>query len=264
MKISIIISTYNRTHYLQKTLEGYLNQTYPPNEIIIADDGSTSNTADVIGTISKTTNIPIIHVWHEDKGFRLSKIRNKAIAKSTSDYIILSDDDSVPCIYMVQDHNRYAEEGYFIQGHRVLLAESVSQQFTYKQCDFKSALNMWFRKDAKNITNAMRLPIPIIRKSVSLRGIRSCNMSFFKKDFIAVNGFNEDFEGWGKEDSELVVRFYKYGLKRKDIKFRLYCFHLYHKEYSRDKLQRNIDMFENAKRNDSYYCLNGVDKYLTD
>ncbi|MCX8070804.1 MAG: galactosyltransferase-related protein, partial [Thermodesulfovibrionales bacterium] len=161
-------------------------------------------------------------------------------------------------------HYRYAEKGYFIQGHRVLLSESVSKEFTYKQCNFKSALRMWFTGDAKNITNAIRFPRPMIRKNQSSKGIRSCNMSFFRSDFIAVNGFNEDFEGWGKEDTELVVRFYKYGLKRKDVKFRLYCFHLYHKKYSRENLQRNIALLEDTRRNDSYYCLNGIVKYLKD
>ena len=87
-------------------------------------------------------------------------------------------------------------------------------------------------------------------------------MSFFRKDFITVNGFNEDFEGWGKEDSELVVRFYKYGLRRKDIKFRAYCIHLYHTEYSRENLGGNIAILDKAISSNGFFCKNGIDKYL--
>lgn len=59
---------------------------------------------------------------------------------------------------------------------------------------------------------------------------------------LVVNGFNQDFTGWGKEDSELVVRFYKYGLKRKDIRFRAASFHLHHPEFSRENLRSNMEL----------------------
>ena len=86
-------------------------------------------------------------------------------------------------------------------------------------------------------------------------------MSLFRQDFLAVNGFNEDFVGWGKEDSELAVRLYKQGLLRKDLKFRACCFHLYHQHYSREDLDRNIALLEAAMQSTTVYCANGVDKY---
>lgn len=262
MNVSVIISTYNRPHYLEKTLQGYLHQSISPDEIIIADDGSTAQTAEMVKKIADSSPIPIKHVWHEDKGFRAAAIRNKAIAKSSGDYIILSDDDSVPCSEMVKDHKDFAQKGFFIQGHRVLLMKDAVDTFSFKFANTRGAFRLMLKGLAKNVSNSLRLPLPLIRKTKSLRGIRSCNMSFFKSDFLAVNGFNEDFVGWGKEDSELVVRFYKLGLMRKDVKFRLCCYHLWHEEFSRDRLKQNIALLEDAMSQEGYYCTNGVDKYL--
>ena len=263
MKISVVITTYNRPSYIKKSLDGFLNQSHPPDEIVIADDGSSEETASLIESFKKNaTKINIVHIWHEDRGFRLSQIRNRAISRASGTYLIICDDDVIPGYRFVQDHLKYSEDGCFIQGHRVLLKDKASKQFTFKDISMSRLFKLLLKGQAHNISNAFRLPFPIIRVSQGLKGIRSCNMSFFRNDFIAVNGFNEDFEGWGKEDSELVVRFYKHGLKRKDIKFRAYCIHLYHTEYSRENLGMNIALLDRTISSNEFFCKNGIDKYL--
>lgn len=262
MKVSIIITTYNRPENLKRVIHGYLHQTLLPDEIIIADDGSTEETSIMVKKIQKKATVRVLHVWHEDKGFRAAQIRNKAVVQSQGEYLILCDDDTIPAPALVQDHLKYAEEGHFIQGHRVLLGQKISKYFRLRDISLFNLIRLSMKRQVNNVLNAMRLPIPFIIVSQKLEGIRSCNISFFKKDFIAINGFNEDFEGWGKEDSELVVRFYKYGLKRKDVKFRACCYHLYHQSFSRENLKKNIALLNYAKKNDEYFCKNGLDKYL--
>lgn len=262
IKVSVVISTYNRPDYLTRVIEGYLSQTRLPDEIIIADDGSRDDTAAMVAALRAAANVPIVHVWHEDRGFRAARIRNKAVARSSGQYIILCDDDCIPAAALVEDHLRYSRQGCFIQGHRVLLGAGISDSFSLEDRSLLRLLDLARKGQANNIKNALRLPLPLVRISQSLRGIRSCNMSFYRNDFIAVNGFNEDFEGWGKEDSELAVRLYKYGLKRKDLKFRACCYHLFHPYYDRDNLERNIGLLEKAQVASGYFCSNGVDKYL--
>jgi glycosyltransferase involved in cell wall biosynthesis len=262
LKVSVVITTYNRPNYLYKVLKGFLEQTIIPDEIIVADDGSKEDTTKVIEQIKKNTDVRILHVWHEDLGFRRSVIINKAIAQSIGEYIISCDDDSIPCKEFVDDHIRYSEKGYFIQGHRVLLGEMVSYKFESQKISFWYLLKLALKREAKNIHNAIRFYIPLIKKNRSLKGIKGCNLSFFKKDFIAVNGYNEDFQGWGMEDSELAVRFYKYGLKRKDLRFRACVFHLYHPPYDRTHLQKNLKLLEESIKKQEYFCKNGIDKYL--
>jgi glycosyltransferase involved in cell wall biosynthesis len=263
LKSSVIISTYNRPAYLERVLEGYLLQTTPPGEIIVADDGSTEETAALIRRFRAESAVDIRHVWHEDKGFRLAAIRNRAIAAGAGEYLIFADDDAVPSKRFVEDHLRFAEAHCFIQGHRVMLGKEISATFSVRDSGFASLLSPALRGRIGNVINALRPPAPLIKRSQDMKGIRGCNMSFYRADLLAVNGFNEDFVGWGKEDSELAVRLYRNGVWRKDLKFRACCFHLYHDNYGRDKLEHNIGLLEAARKDTLIYCANGVDKYLT-
>ena len=257
MNATVVITTYNRPRYLRKVIEGYLSQTRLPDEMLIADDGSLEETASMVEAIRDRSAVEIGHVWHEDDGFRAAGIRNMAMAGSKGDYLILADDDSVPDSRLVEDHLKQAEEGFFIQGHRVLLGAEVSENVSADDLSPLKMLKFAVRGQAGNWFNSLRLPMPLIKLSRSMKGIRSCNISFYKKDIIAVNGFNEDFTGWGKEDSELAARLYKYGLKRKDVKFRACCYHLHHGRYSTDRLERNIALLKMAEKDNGYVCSNG-------
>ena len=259
--VSVIITTYNRPYYLGRVLEGFLHQTREPEEIVVADDGSTEETARLVRAMAEKARVPILLAWQEDQGFRAGHIRNKGVARSSGDYLILADDDSIPVPTLVEDHLRNAESGYFLQGHRVLLGPRVSERFTFRDISFLNALRLALDGEASNILNAIRLPWAVARRSRAMRGIRSCDMSFYRADFFAVNGFNEDFHGWGKEDSELAVRFYKYGLRRKDLRFQGACYHLYHAPYSRERLERNLALLAEAEKNPAYRCVKGVDQY---
>ncbi len=192
----------------------------------------------------------------------MAAIRNKAIARSSGEYLILGDDDTVPAPKLVADHLHCAEEGCFLQGHRVLLGPAASKTFTHRDAQFSRVLRDGLHGQAQNLSNALHLPVALLRKSRRLRGIRGCNMSFFRADVLAVNGFNEELEGWGKDDTELAVRFFKYGLKRKDMRFHGACYHLYHPPYSRESLSRNIAILEKTQRDTAYWCRKGVDQYL--
>lgn len=263
MKVSVIITTYNKPHYLKRVIEGYLAQTRPPDEIVVADDGSTDKTAILVEGLRARGEVKIAHVWQEDKGFRAARIRNMAVARSTGEYLILCDDDSIPCAQMVEDHLEYAEKGFFIQGHRVMLGAGISSSFTHLDIVLGTLGGAALRGEVGNIANSLRLPRPLIKKSKSPRGIRSCNMSFFREDFLAVNGFDEEYEGWGREDSDLVERFFKYGLMRKDIKFRAVCYHLYHKSHGRESLERNTALLEKAAQRSGHRCVKGIDGHLS-
>jgi predicted glycosyltransferase involved in capsule biosynthesis len=82
----------------------------------------------------------------------------------------------------------------------------------------------------------------------------------YRKDFLAVNGFNEDFVGWGREDSELAVRLLKYGLKRKDVPFSAIVFHLWHEESEKESLSENDKLLAEAIKSCGFYCKNGICK----
>ena len=152
--VSIIISTYNWPKALKKVLESVACQTIIPDEVIIADDGSKKDTKEVIDLfMQKYPNINTKHIWHEDKGFRLSEIRNKALKEATSEYIIQIDGDVILNKYFVEDHINKAEENFFIVGSRVLLDEYLSKKILENNRSFNI-----FSKGLNNKFNSLRLP----------------------------------------------------------------------------------------------------------
>ena len=261
LSTSLIISTYNREDALELTLLGILKQSELPDEIIIADDGSGEATRDTLERYRKKFPIPIVHCWHEDLGFRLSAIRNKAIAMASGDYIIMIDGDIIAHPHFIKSHKRNARKGQFVQGSRVLLQEKFTAQvLVEKRINFS-----FFNWGIKNRLNTIYSPI--LSKLISFYNnkpnrIRGANLSFWKEDVLQINGFNEDFVGWGREDSEFAVRMKNLGIVRKHMKFAGFGYHLYHKESSRESLVKHDHILEQAIVHQLKACDNGIGKYI--
>ncbi len=259
MKISIIVTTYNRPSMLHKVLEALGHQTRFADEVIVADDGSGPDTAEMIQQFMDQAPYPLYHVRHEDRGFRLAEIRNQAIIKSSGTYLIFMDGDCIPGKHFIKDHEIIAEKGCFFQGKRILIKEKLTQDFNHKQANrFLSLLKNALTGKISNAHHLIRLPVLPGHYTTGLGGMRGCNMAFFKKDLLAINGFNQDFKGWGREDSEIAVRLYKYGLRRKEHPFMAVCFHLWHEENDRKNLEINDKLLQEAIESHEYFCANGL------
>lgn len=258
---SLLISTYNWPEALYSCLQSILCQKLLPTEIIICDDGSTNSTKKIIYEFIKICPIKVQHIWHPDEGFKLAQIRNKGIAASSGDYIIQIDGDLVLHNYFIHDHIQFAKRGYFCTGSRVLLNPSQTQA-TIDLQEKPAQL-------AKNFFNGLRVPIlrTLLASRYKQNGkhkyyVKGCNMAFWKKDLVMVNGYNEDFTGWGKEDSELAIRLINAGIKKRFIKFGGITYHLYHKEASKVLEARNHKLMEDSIQQKLISAENGLNKYL--
>lgn len=260
---SLVITTYNWPEALDLSLRSALAQSEPPLEIIVADDGSTGETARLVERFRSTANIPVAHLWQEDKGYRLAASRNRAIASAKGEYVVIVDGDMVLHRDFIFDHRRMARKGTFIQGSRVLLSpENTSRRLATKKIEVSV-----FERGIGNRKNALRLPLLsalLATGTTSLKGIRGCNISFFRDDCIRVNGFNEDFIGWGREDSEFAVRLFNSGIVRRNVRFSAIAAHLWHKENARHALPENDRLLDEAIAGKLRRCGNGIDKYLQD
>lgn len=262
LKVSLIITTYNRKDALELVLLSILNQVSLPEEVIVADDGSTSDTLELIEFYQDKFPVPLKHCWQEDKGFQLARIRNKAIAMSSYSYIIMIDGDIVVSKYFVQDHKKFAWKKRFIQASRVLLNERQTQSTIETK---ENTINFWHRglKNRKNAIRSSLLASLFSYFNNNIYRVRGANLSFWRDDAIRINGFNEDFLGWGREDSEFVVRMKNAGIRKFHLKFAGLGYHLYHQESSRELLPQNQTILDNAIQDQSTWCKNGLDKYLS-
>jgi glycosyltransferase involved in cell wall biosynthesis len=261
MRLSVIVTTYNRPDALKQVLEGLTDQSLAPDEVIVADDGSGPETGRLVETLASRVNYRIDHVWQPDQGFRAAAIRNAAVRRSSGSYIVCLDGDCIPERHFIYDHHHLSETGCFFQGGRILVSRRLSPDYDVRRSrSARRLMGDLVRGDLGNGHHLLRLPGWPSRRSRRLSGIRSCNMGFFRSDLYAVNGFNEDFVGWGREDSELAVRLFRYGLRCKRHRFMAACFHLWHPENRRHRLAFNDRLLQEAMAQSDYSCSNGIEK----
>lgn len=258
LRLSVIVTTYNNPSFLKKVLDGFFLQTRMPDEVLIADDGSGRDTEEIVQEFRRKASFPVIHVWQEDSGFRLARIRNKAIGRSSGEYIVVIDGDCVINRYFIADHEFLAERGCFIQGKRVLVGKNAVSYFDCIHANsFPKLLKMAVNGSLSNVHHLIRLPFRLTMKDRKLKGIKGCNMSFFRGDIEAVNGYNENFVGWGNEDSELACRLFKYGLTKKVHLFMAVCFHLWHRS-NKQVSNGNRQLLLETAASKGHYCTNGI------
>ncbi|MCX6152057.1 MAG: glycosyltransferase [Ignavibacteriales bacterium] len=267
-KTSIIISFYNKIDYLKLVLAGLQRQSFNDFEIIIADDGSDQNSVKAVENISRKMNYQMIHLWQEDKKFRKNKILNKAIVASNSDYLIFIDGDCVPHKEFIREHFVNREDNVCLTGRRVNLSERLTNIVSEEKI-----LNGYLDKNISklifdglfgksvDIEKGFYFKSKLLRKifNKKKRGILGCNFSIYKKDIIAINGFDERYEAPSiGEDSDVQFRLELNSIKIKSLNNIAVQYHLYHKIQPRPK--ENLLLFEKVKLSEQYFAQFGINK----
>jgi glycosyltransferase involved in cell wall biosynthesis len=266
--ISVIVTTYNRPDALAAVLRGLFAQSDTGFEILVADDGSRDDTRALIDALARAAPVPLAHVWQDDRGFRAGAARNRAAARARGDYLLFVDGDCVPRPDFIARHRRLAERRWMVAGNRVLLSEP----FTREVLESGAPIHEWdlgrwrasCRQGAINRAAPLRrLPLGPLRKLGSGRWqrVRTCNLGVWADDFRAVNGFDESFEGWGFEDSDLAVRLLNSGVRRKEGAFATAVLHLWHREHDRAREGENWRRLQHRLAAGETRAGRGLDQY---
>ncbi|CAM4284270.1 glycosyltransferase family 2 protein [Flavobacterium terrigena] len=269
--ISVIITTYNSETWLEKVLWGYAVQSFTDFELIIADDGSTSKTKDLLDSFKSEFKHPIVHVWQEDNGFQKTKILNKAIVKASSSYILFSDGDCIPRRDFIATHLKHKKKGYFLSGGYFKLNDVVSNSIDANSIKNQSCFQIKWLLD-----NGLKLNFKISKLTQNSffgqfmnwitptkKTFNGHNTSCFKEDLIAVNGFNEEMK-YGGLDREIGERLFNNKIKSKQIRYSAICLHLNHdRSYAtKDNWLNNNYIRKFNKQNNVTTIKNGLSKYL--
>ena len=246
--ISVVVTTYNRSEALKPVLRALSQQDDKGFEIIIADDGSSSEHRLEITRSAALCDVPVVHVWHPDVGFTAGRVRNRGVAAARGAYIVFLDGDCVPETDFVWQHRRLMEPGCFVNGSRVMLSPSFTEEVVSKGISLQGRsplywLRKWLAGEASKITGLLRLPDGSSREICEFKwsGIRSCNMGVWRSNFEGVNGFDESFVGWGHEDADFVLRLHNSGVVRKNGFCATEVYHLWHPESSRAQESTNAE-----------------------
>jgi glycosyltransferase involved in cell wall biosynthesis len=248
--ISVIVSTYNRADALDAALRALSRQSDRHFEIVVADDGSGPATRRTVGDWAARASVPVKHVWHEDRGFRLAEIRNLGIRASAGRYLVFLDGDCIARRDFVAAHRRLAEPGWFVTGNRILMSRELTEQVLLKGSapgfepelwGLAKHLSLRARGDLNRLAPLFDLPLGGMRKRRARQwsGASGSNMAFWREDLDAVDGFDAAFKGWGREDSDIFIRLIRAGVRRKDGRFATGVLHLWHREADRSGLEAN-------------------------
>jgi glycosyltransferase involved in cell wall biosynthesis len=258
--LALIINTHQQPEYLRRVLKGVARQTSLPDEVLVADDGSGPETREMFDRWSGEQKMKTFHVWQEHEGFRRARILNEAIATARCDYIVFLDGDTLPHPRFMADHRACARTGCFIQGHRTLVRQKGAAWFG--SGTFSKDRTRALFSGQMSLKHAFRWPVRLLRFRDDFRGIRGCNLGIWRHDLIRINGYNEAFVGWGREDSELAVRLMNLGVRRLDLRGRALCYHLWHPPAERDGLSKNDDLLAETQAKKSTYAENGLAQHL--
>ncbi|RSK40695.1 glycosyltransferase family 2 protein [Mangrovimonas spongiae] len=268
-KITVIMATYNKVDWLSKVLEGYKYQTYNDFDIIVADDGSTEETKNLIDSFKKDYPVNITHLWHEDLGYRRQTILNEAIVKAKNDYILFTDGDCIPRADFVETHAKFAEKGYFLSGGYCKLPMNTSEAITPEDIKNQDCFKVnWLKtKGVVSSKNKLKLSakdgIANFLDVVTPTGatFNNCNSSAWKSDLIAINGYDERMQ-YGGPDRELGERLFNKGIKSKQIRYKAICVHLDHARgyKTKESLDRNLAIRAEVKKKKKTWTDFGIKK----
>lgn len=261
-RLAVVISTFDKPDFLRLVLDAYRHQTDLCFKIYIADDGSGKETSELITAMQPDYPVPIEHVWHENRGFRKARIHNATIARIREPYILFTDGDCIPLPGLVAAHRRLAQENMLISGRRIL----ISRSWTERLCNSKRFpasttpcfwLSHRIRGDMNRLIPVFLPPSRLSPPHQRLEGIRGCHLSCWHRDIVQVDGFDEIYEGWGREDSDLVARLFHAGIQRRDLRGQP-VLHLWHPEEKRTGLNRNDHLLEECLKESRIRAIKGM------
>jgi len=257
---TLIVTTYDWPAALDLTLKSIARQSVLPDEVIVADDGSGPETARVVQRWRGKLQAPLTHLWQPHEGFQLARSRNRAIAAAKGEYLIIVDGDMVLHRHFIADHLSAARPSSFIQGVRLLTEPAAAERMLREGSLDLSFFSSGIRR-RRHAVRSLLLSRILFRRRVGQSAIRGCNQAYWKSDLLRVNGFNEAFMGWGREDNEIAARLYNIGVCRRNLKFQALAIHLHHPPRHPQGVNPNDALLRQTIEQRQTWCRLGLDRH---
>ena len=265
-KASLFVSTYEMPRHLELVLAALERQSTHDFELLLCNDGSSEETGKIIVDFQARAPFQVEHVWQEHLGFRKCRILNQAARRARGEIFIFLDGDCVPHRDFVRDHLEQQETGYYLAGRRVELGPDLSGKLTldiiragYFDFPQLSLVKSVWQGDSENLQRAFRIPWAPLRRILGMNRIadlKGCNYSITRQALEELNGFDEAYEGYGREDTDVELRLQNLGLKIKSLKGLALQFHVWHPR--RDFTPANDTRLEDLKRSGRVRCELGL------
>jgi len=236
MKISVIVPVYNRLEHLRALFLCLLRQKKQADELIITDDGSSQKVLDFIGDLIPKAQFKVKHIYQEDKGFRKTRALNNAIRNSTGDLLIFCDQDLIFGEEYIETIANNIKSNIFLMGRahhtteeqKNLILSDIENINSYNEiikklpAKYIKTIDKMLKEDRKRrIIKTLRL---------AKRGIKLVGMSYalMRETYLKVNGYDENYIGWGQEDDDFGNRLTVAGINGRELITQNIQLHLWH------------------------------------
>lgn len=261
---SLVVTTYERPDALARVLEAVATQSRPPDELLVADDGSGPPTAQLIEQHAARAAYPVRHVWQPHQGFRAGRVRNAAIARARCEYLVLLDGDMVVHPRFIADHLSLARGGYYSQGTRIPLDAAATTRLLLPGSSLPGPLSPGLGGARRSYSVRQPALARALREVANgFIAVKACNQGFWRQDLLRANGFDEALTGWGAEDKELCARLQNGGVRRQTLLFAALAWHLDHAPASRVNADANHARWRDTVRSRRVRCDAGIDGHPT-
>jgi len=275
MKTSVIVATYNRPRHLRLCIQSLAASSVLPSEVLIADDGSTAETTATVRELQKSLEqvFPLVHVRQEHDGIRKQKIVNEAVRRSTGDYLIFTDGDCTVHRYFLQAHIERSDPNAILAGQRVQVGEQLTEKLlgsgrVINTLTVELLMDFLARRshhgqEAFFIRNGLLRRLLKKERIKSANSVIGCNCSLYKNLYMDINGYDEDFLGFGDEDADLGVRVLNQGKFIRSVRNLAIVFHLHHPgtwDFTTEQFKQNALIKKRRIENKEAFCKNGIRK----
>lgn len=257
-KISLIIPVYKKKEFIRIVLESINFQTYRNFEVIVAEDDNTLE--EFIKILQKKLNYNLIHVQQEDLGYRRSTALNNGVKISTGDLIVVIDQDCIIHPKFLEEYAKNYDKADLFTGRRFNLGKKYSEKILKDKKRKFNIFELLISDSAiKKILEAIYIPWLSFKRNSRILG---SNFGIKKEFLKKINGFNEDYIGYGLEDVDLQKRVEMAGGTRISMKNKAIQYHLYHPEPqgNTERYRINEEILNNTIKNKEFICKNGLKK----
>jgi glycosyltransferase involved in cell wall biosynthesis len=264
-RATVIVPVYNALRHLQLVLAGFSRQAFSDFELIVADDGSGPEVREYLEAFRPRSPFELKYVFQPDEGFRKSRILNAAIRAAASDYLAFVDGDCVPHSRYVESHWKHREPRTVLMGRRVNLGERITKGITPEGVRAGALEKMSLRLLADSLLRrgshwdeGVYLRSALLRNLFSRKApyLLGSTYSLEKSLMEEINGFNEEFVGYGGEDIEFEYRLRLARARFRWVRHQAVQYHLYHAP--RSVIATNLEIVERTKRIGRPACSRGL------
>lgn len=229
--LTVVVCTYQRPRHLRRGLLSLAVQRGLPQafEVVVSDDGSQDETADVVADFARIVDFPVAWTTHPHTGYHVSRTRNDGVRLARGNYLVLLDGDCIVPHDHLARQLEFRRPGTVAIGDCCRLDEVASQRVTddavvsgeYQQwAPAADRARLWTRHRRAWWYNLIRHP----RKPVLIGN----NVGLWHADYARVNGYDENYRGWGCEDDDFGRRLRWAGCRLRSILGRTWAYHLWH------------------------------------